>query len=290
MKWNKETSLFNFRFQIHKIILIKSLLISVLSITLLNYGNNFYLISKIEITDLVISTLSYFFISLKIWKLKSINSALFLFFELNLFIIGYWIIYLLCPIEEFIYYRIVFREFPLILLLGHIATKDALLNIREININSRLSEMKSEIYRLIFRFLPLNSIALILSPLILNSYLDTKCIDMKSSVSIYLLLVIARIIFTENLLNALNQKRILAIASILQSLTTIVLGIGFTKYLGSSGMAISLLVAIFIAKIFTIFKLNSMKISLEEYFPTTQYLIFTVLLIMAFIFVEFEII
>lgn len=289
MNWVKKYNSFDFRYQIHKLILVKSILLSIVTITLLKLNINLNTIANIEIVDLLLTTLFYATVTHTMWRSNSKKIALFLLSELLLFIAGYWIVYLSSTIEDFIYYRIIFREFPLIFLFGHIATKDILNNLNNTNLHSRLAEMRSEIYRLNFRFIPLNIILILVSHSILNTILGVKSSTLAININIYLLFVIPRIIFTENLLNAIKQQQILLQASIIQFFTLLLLGIWWIQKWETTGMILATLAAVIVSKIFSIIKLAKLKIRLNQYFPVSQFLIFSFFLLLAFI-IEFVII
>ena len=281
MKWISKYQAFNLRFKIHQFILLKSLLLTTASMLLLLTRVRMEVIAFIETIDLVLSTILYTTFSILSKRNNSRYFSWFLFFELMLFIVAYWIVYILGGNSEFIYFRIIFREFPLVLFFGHIASRDIMNGINQINLNSRLSEMRSEIYRLIFRFIPLNTILILISHFIFNLIFEPK--NAPQIANIYLLLVIVRIIYTENFLIGIYREKTLQKVAIIQFVTALVLGIWWMQVWGILGLSTAILCAIIVAKIYSIIKLRKLKISINQYLPTKQFLIFSTFLLIAFI-------
>lgn len=195
------------------------------------------------------------------------------------------------PIEEFGYFRLAARELPFVILFVFIASNEILKRISIENKKSPLAELRSEIYRLVFRFFSIAILFVLTIHPILTSVLGAQFNTTASIANFYILLIIPNLLIPELILYSFGHFRMLFKAKIAQITLNILLSFWLCSLIGITGIPMGTLFSLLIGKLYCIFTVKKqLKISLNEYFPIKQYSIFSLVLLIVFIFVEFEII
>lgn len=180
------------------------------------------------------------------------------------------------------------HELPLAFLLSNSLCITMLPRLKQKNIESPLVEFRSEVYRLIWFLFPISLVLILTSHLFFPLVFSPQFKDSAVIFNISLLLVICRVLFPQTLLNAKKMNTIIVWSSFMQICINVVCSIWLVSYLGIAGVAYGTLIASICDKLFLIFACKrKLKISLFKYLPVRIYTFSTILLILAFIMVEF---
>ena len=286
---------FKFRHQVYKIQLLKSLLLMVASIGFIATHQSIKFIGNFESKLFFFNSSAFVLVCLAIIisphlfrkQFKNSNILLFTILELVLYFSDYLLAYLKFPIEDFTYFRIAAREVPIVSIMGYIASKTIFQRVSADNIHSPLAELRSEIYRLVFRFFPFATILVLISHHLLQSTADYNFNLIATTINYSTLILLASILQPEFLLLHFKCNKAYFLGKIIQLVLNLVLAIVFSSIIGVAGIIIGTAVAVLIGKLYFIFVVkNKLKIGLNEYFPVSQYLIFSIIFIIAFVLTE----
>jgi O-antigen/teichoic acid export membrane protein len=180
------------------------------------------------------------------------------------------------------------RELPLALLLSNSLSMAMLPRFAQKNIESPLAEFRSEVYRLHWLLFPISILLLLTShwffPVVFNAQFEGSAVIFNIS----LLLVISRVLFPQTLLIAKRMNKVQVWASFFEICVNVGFSLWLASLIGIKGVAYGTLIAYVFEKVFLMIACKKMlNISPAKYLPLKIYSIFTVLLILTFIFVEF---
>ncbi|MCK5730822.1 MAG: oligosaccharide flippase family protein [Draconibacterium sp.] len=190
--------------------------------------------------------------------------------------------------ETFAIFRYGARELPLAMLLAN-ALSNAMLSdfaIKE-NLQQNLAKLKSSVSKLMHFLFPVTAVLLLIShwafPVIFNS----QFAESATIFNIYLLLVISRLLMPQTLLNGLKFTTPIMYAAFFELIINVVLSLFLVQFMGIAGIAIATFVAYLFEKIYLVlFVKAKLNIAISEYIPVNIYTLYSVVIIVLFIFVE----
>ncbi len=190
--------------------------------------------------------------------------------------------------DEFAVFQYGARELPIALLLANSLSMAMLPRFSQKNIDSPLAELKSEVYRLHWYLFPISIILILTShwffPIVFNSQFK----ESASIFNIYLLLVISRVLIPQTMLIARKFNAVIVKASFLELIVNVTFSLILVNIIGLSGVAWGTFIAFLFEKVFLVINCKrKLNISVEKYLPFRIYIISSLLLIFAFIIVEF---
>ncbi len=190
--------------------------------------------------------------------------------------------------ETFAVFRYGARELPLAMLLAN-ALSNAMLSdfAIEENMKQNLKRLKNSISKLMHLLFPVTAVLLLLShwafPVIFNARFE----ESATIFNIYLLLVISRLLLPQTILNGLKFTIPIMVAAFFELLLNVALSLILVQFFGIAGIAMATVVAYLFEKIYlaAIVK-TKLNISVRQYIPATNYILYSVGVIVLFIFVE----
>lgn len=190
--------------------------------------------------------------------------------------------------DDFAVFQYGARELPLSLLLCNSLSMSMLPALARKNIASPLAEFRSEIYRLILLLFPVSIVLMLTShwfyPIVFNEQFEASA----SIFNVYLLLVISRVLFPQTILMGKKMNRHIVWASLFEVIINVSLSIVLARTVGLIGVAYATIVAYVFEKIYLMIVCKKKTgIVPQEYLPVNMFLTFSVLLLAAFILVEF---
>jgi O-antigen/teichoic acid export membrane protein len=205
----------------------------------------------------------------------------------SLYIDGFIITSKFSP-DDFAIFQYGARELPLALLLSNSLSMAMLPRFAQKNIESPLAEFRSEVYRLHWFLFPIAILLLLTShwffPLVFNPQFEASAIIFNIS----LLLVISRVLFPQTLLIAKRMNKVLVWASVIEISFNVGFSLWLSSIVGIKGVAYGTLIAFICEKIFLMIACKKvLNISPVKYLPLKIYLVFTTLLILTFVVIEF---
>lgn len=183
------------------------------------------------------------------------------------------------------------REFPLVLLLANTFSTAMLPHFSEKEkINETIQEIKEYSKKLMHILFPLSIILLGLThwlfPIVFNSGFS----ESATIFNIYLLLITSRLIFPQTILIGMKQTSVIAWASMFEIIINVSLSLWFVVLWGLPGIAYGTVVAYFSEKLFLTCWLSAkMGISAGKYLNISLHLLYSLLLLIVFSFIEFVI-
>ncbi len=190
--------------------------------------------------------------------------------------------------EVFAVFRYGARELPLALLLSN-ALSNALLSdfAKTENLKQNLQKLKSSITRLMHFLFPLTIVLLLTSHIIFPIIFNAKFSESATIFNIYLLLVISRLLLPQTILNGLKITNPIMRAAFFELIINVILSLVFVQFLGIAGIAFATFIAYLFEKIYLVTVVKTkLKINLSEYVPVNKYAIYSVGIIVIFIFAE----
>ncbi|MCC6721112.1 MAG: hypothetical protein IT243_02850 [Bacteroidia bacterium] len=187
--------------------------------------------------------------------------------------------------SDFNLFRYGSREFPVFMVLAN-SYSIVLGSIASSNNNTsdfwvRISKNHR---RLLFQLFPLAIILMIFSPFIFKILFSDSFVSSSIIFNILLLTLIARVVFPQSLLLGYGISKYSFWASLVEFVSGTILSLIFVKQFGISGIAWSITIAYFIEKIILIIFCYKIKIPFHKSINLKWFLIFTVLLIISFIY------
>jgi O-antigen/teichoic acid export membrane protein len=190
--------------------------------------------------------------------------------------------------DDFAIFQYGARELPLALLLSNSLSMAMLPRFAQKNIESPLAEFRSEVYRLHWFLFPISILLLLTShwffPLVFSPQFEASAIIFNIS----LLLVISRVLFPQTLLIAKRMNKVLVWASVIEISFNVGFSLWLSSIVGIKGVAYGTLIAFTCEKIFLMIACKKvLNISPVKYLPLKIYLVFTTLLMLTFVVIEF---
>lgn len=181
----------------------------------------------------------------------------------------------------FALYRYGAKELPLAVLLA------AALNVSmltQFSITHSIEELKKRSTRLMHFIFPVSILFAVISKPLFVIALDSRFSASSEVFSIFLLMVISRLVFPQTILMGLHKNNILLKASVFELGVNISLSLIFVFFLGIEGIAISTLIAYGLEKVYLILVLRKkFEIPFYSYCNVTIWLTYSSVLILVFI-------
>jgi O-antigen/teichoic acid export membrane protein len=190
--------------------------------------------------------------------------------------------------ETFAVFRYGARELPLAMLLANALSNAMLSSFSHTeNLQQNLAKLKRSITRLMHFLFPLTAVLLLISHTVFPLIFNAKFEESATIFNIYLLLVISRLLLPQTILNGLRNTRPIMHAAFFELIINVVLSLVFVRYFGIAGIAAATFIAYLFEKIYLATAVKSkLKIALSTYVPVNKYAIYSVGIIVIFIFVE----
>lgn len=188
--------------------------------------------------------------------------------------------------EKVALFRYGAKEFPLAVLLASALSSASIINFTSNKeINAALNDLRKSASRLMNILFPISIVLMLTSNFLYPLIYSPAFTNSAAIFNIYLLLLISRLIFPQTILIALGNSQIILLASVLEIAVNIFSSLFFLNLYGITGVALGTLTAFFFEKIFlSVFIYYKYKINPAKYLNVRQWLLYTTLLIMAYIF------
>ncbi len=189
----------------------------------------------------------------------------------------------------FAVFRFGAREFPLVLLLANAFSASMLSGFSKAGrLNDNLAEVKRNAQKLAAWLFPLSALLMAVShwlfPIVFNSGFKESAIIFN----IYLLLIVSRLVFPQTILTGLGKNRAILWASLLEIVLNVSLSLWFVQLWGLSGVAYGTVCAyIFEKLILMVFVKKTCGVGISSYLNVSRHLVYSVLLLVEFIVIEF---
>ena len=150
------------------------------------------------------------------------------------------------------------------------------------------SDVKVRVTRLMHFVFPVAILLMLLSPFIFPMVYNT---DFKQSAfifNIYLLILTSRVLLPQAYNFALHQHKVIVWTSILEIIVNVLLSFWWVQYWGVYGLAMATVVAYFIQKILLVLYNSQINhIPLRQYLPIKLYVIYVLVMVVAFLISNF---
>jgi len=180
------------------------------------------------------------------------------------------------------------RELPLVMLLANAFSISMLPAFREnIKIDESLKKIRKESARMIRYLFPLSIIMLLTSRLIYPIIFDQEFLESSVIFNIYLLIIVSRLVFPQTILIGLRKTKVILLGSAMEIILNVSLSFLFINILGIAGVALATIIAFYFEKLFLIiYNYYKLKISPATYIPWKLHLVYSLLILIIFFFVE----
>lgn len=154
---------------------------------------------------------------------------------------------------------------------------------------SVVSILKQRLSKQMDVLFPIAGLLLVVSPYAFPLVFN-RSFDVSAQVfNVYLMLIISRVVIAQVFLYAFRENMILLYLAIVETIINVVLSLIFVHYWGILGVAYATLIAYIIEKIMLVFVVQwRWKISLESYMPIKKYVLYSLALVIVFIFVSWN--
>jgi len=181
------------------------------------------------------------------------------------------------------------KEFPLVLLLAN-SLSTAL--IPEFSAKEKLADslklLKRKSAGLMHLLFPVTIIFLVSSHWLYPVIFNKNFSDSADIFNIYLLLIISRLVFPHPLIIGLKKTRVVMYASLAELFINVSLSILFINLWGIEGVAYATLIAYSVQKVIWVaYNGRHFKVAPKEYIPVNIYLLYSVITLAVFYFVQF---
>jgi len=189
----------------------------------------------------------------------------------------------------FAVFRFGAREFPLVLLLANAFSSSMLPGFTDLSkLKLNLKKIKENSYKLGNWMFPLSGVLMLISHGVFPIVFNASFSGSATIFNIYLLLIVSRLLFPQTILIGLQKTRPIMWASALEIAVNIALSLWFAQIWGIAGVAYGTLCAYVFEKILLmVFVSKTCRIAVTEYLNVKQHLLYSVLLTLIFIAIEF---
>lgn len=180
------------------------------------------------------------------------------------------------------------RELPLAMLLAN-ALSNAMLPefARKENLQENLVKLKKSVTRLMHFLFPVTAVLLLVSHPVFPVLFNPRFEESATIFNIYLLLVISRLLMPQTILNGLKHTGEIMRASFFELILNVSLSLLFVQYWGIAGIAFATFAAYLFEKIYLIISVKrKLNISLADYHPVRYFVIYSLSILVIFIFAE----
>ena len=181
------------------------------------------------------------------------------------------------------------REFPLVLLMANafsISMLPAFADSTKLKFN--LESIKLNAQKLGNWMFPLSGLLMLVSHWAFPVVFNVGFAQSATIFNIYLLLIVSRLLFPQTILIGLQMNRPILWASFLEITVNVTASLIFVQIWGLAGIAYGTLLAYLFEKVFLmVFVSRSCKIEVSSYLNVSRHLIYSLLLILEFIIIEY---
>lgn len=180
------------------------------------------------------------------------------------------------------------RELPLAMLLANALSSAMLPSFANKQaMAENLQKLKTSVRKLMHFLFPLTAVLLLVSKPLFPVVFNTDFTGSATIFNIYLLLVISRLLMPQTILNGMKIARPIMTASFFELVLNVALSLLFVQFWGLAGIAFATVIAYLFEKILlsAVVK-KQLNISLNSYLPTGMYLVYSLGIILIFIFAE----
>jgi len=190
--------------------------------------------------------------------------------------------------ETFAIFRYGARELPLAILLANALSSAMLPNFaNRKNLKAHLHKLKQNVTRLMHFLFPVTAALIIVSKPLFPIVFNADFAESATIFNIYLLLVISRLLMPQTILNGLQLTKPILTASFFELLINVTLSLVLVRYFGIEGIAFATFVAYLFEKIYLLVVVRRrLHILLSEYLQVNIYLIYSLSVLVVFIFAE----
>ena len=190
--------------------------------------------------------------------------------------------------ETFAIFRYGARELPLAMLLAN-ALGNAMLSdfaVKE-KLQQNLAKLKSSVTKLIHFLFPVTAVLLLISHWAFPVVFNAQFAESATIFNVYLLLVVSRLLLPQTILNGLKLTKPIMYAAFFELIVNVALSLILVSYFGIAGIAIATFIAYLFEKIYLVFIVKTkLNIAVSDYIPVNIYTLYSVGIIVIFIFAE----
>lgn len=181
------------------------------------------------------------------------------------------------------------RELPLAMLLANALSTAMLHEFANKNqLKQNVQKLKDSVTRLSHFLFPVTALLMLISHPIFPIIFNPKFAESATIFNIYLLIIISRLLLPQTILNGLQISEPIMIASLLELILNVSLSLILVQFLGISGIAFATFIAYLFEKIYlSVVVKKKLNVGISEYIPLKIYSIYSVAILLVFIFVEY---
>jgi O-antigen/teichoic acid export membrane protein len=189
----------------------------------------------------------------------------------------------------FAVYRFGAREFPLVLLLANAFSSSMLPGFAEsAAFKSNLEKIRQNSQQLGLWLFPMSAFFMILSHGVFPLLFNVSFSGSATIFNIYLLLIVSRLVFPQTILIGIQKTGAIMWASVAEIVANVALSLWFVTFLGLPGVAYGTLCAYILEKcILMVFVRKNCGIAISTYLNVKRHLLYSLLLLLVFIVIEF---
>jgi O-antigen/teichoic acid export membrane protein len=191
--------------------------------------------------------------------------------------------------ETFAVFRYGARELPLAMLLAN-ALSNAMLPdfAKKDQLKQNLQKLKESVTRLTHWLFPLTAVLLIFSHPVFPVIFNPKFAESATIFNIYLLIIISRLLLPQTILNGLQISKPIMIAALLELIINVSLSLILVRFFGIAGIAFATFIAYLFEKIYLMAVVKQkLNVGLTEYIPVKMYSVYSLTILVIFIFAEY---
>ncbi|KAF0236942.1 MAG: hypothetical protein FD181_2358 [Prolixibacteraceae bacterium] len=191
--------------------------------------------------------------------------------------------------ETFAVFRYGARELPLAMLLANALSNAMLADFsQKENLEQNLRQLKENVTRLMHFLFPLTAFLLLVSHPVFPVIFNPKFAESATIFNIYLLLIVSRLMLPQTILNGLLITKPIMFAAFLELSINVSLSLILVQYFGIAGIAFATFVAYLFEKMYlSVVVKKKLNISLSEYIPVKIYSVYSISILVIFVFAEY---
>lgn len=181
------------------------------------------------------------------------------------------------------------REFPLVVLMANAFSISMLPAFADPSkLKSNLESIKLNAQKLGNWMFPLSALLMLLSHWAFPVVFNVGFSQSATIFNIYLLLIVSRLLFPQTILIGLQKNNLIMWASFLEIIVNVTFSLCFVQIWGMAGVAYGTVVAYIFEKVFLmVFVSKSCNIKVSSYLNVSRHLIYSLLLTIEFIIIEY---
>ena len=181
------------------------------------------------------------------------------------------------------------REFPLVVLMANAFSISMLPAFADPSkLKSNLESIKLNAQKLGNWMFPLSALLMLLSHWAFPVVFNVGFAQSATIFNIYLLLIVSRLLFPQTILIGLQKNKLIMWASFLEIIVNVTSSLCFVQIWGMAGVAYGTVVAYVFEKVFLmVFVSKSCNIKVSSYLNVSRHLIYSLLLTVEFIIIEY---